>query len=39
MFINLSQMIKAQKNDIRVRSWLRSLKTVEFLEAWELLYN
>ena len=38
-FINLSQMIKAQKNDIRVRSWLRSLKTVEFLEAWELLYN
>jgi len=42
-YISLTDMAKAKSNDSRaadvIKNWLRARTTLEFLAAWEMLYN
>jgi len=38
-YISLTDMLKAKDGDFFVSDWLRNANTLEYLKAWECLYN
>jgi hypothetical protein len=38
-YICLTDMVKGQEGEDHIRNWMRNRNTLEFLGAWEMLYN
>ena len=38
-YICLTDMVKSQEGEDHIRNWMRNRNTIEFLGAWELMYN
>jgi hypothetical protein len=38
-YISLTDMVKGKEGEDHIRNWMRNRDTLEFLGAWELMYN
>ena len=38
-YISLTDMVKSKEGEDHIRNWMRNRNTLEFLGAWELMYN